>query len=146
MAHACTLSAPAFALTDLDTVAKWGLLGRWSPDCKKPPADAHIYLTFAEAKSVAGRVVIGSEGGLFAGTDQLLHPLVRNDGMIQFERSTGAGPGMVNVYANNSEQKIRLIESYRVGTPSYGVQDGKFTSQGRVIETVWLSRCERAGS
>jgi hypothetical protein len=137
--------APAAgAQTAADTVERWGLLGTWAVDCKRPPAINNTYLSYV--KSGGGKVLHQRNFGNRRDSHEVLSATVSPEGRIEVIADFGRGAGMRRwSLARVPDGRIRAMASSRIDGTGATIRDGRFIIGGK--SSPWLSRCDgRAGS
>jgi hypothetical protein len=140
-----TSHAPAArAQTAADIMERWGLLGTWAVDCKRPPAINNTYLSYV--KSGGGKVLHERNFGNRRDSREVLSATVSPEGRIEVTADFGRGGGMRRwSLARVPDGRIRTMASSRVDGTGATIRDGRFVSGGR--SSPWMRRCDgRAGS
>jgi hypothetical protein len=126
----------AGASPDSDALVKYGLIGSWAVDCKKPPADDNPFqvITPSNAGEPTRQLMTGN-GNHTSPTP--LHDVARVDAdHLRF--SFTQGMAVVTVTLVKEKGRIRPTES-QTGDGQVVVKDGIVVRSGQ--QTIWLQKC-----
>lgn len=128
----------AAAQTTADVIEQWGLIGRWSADCRVAPKPSAPLLTYTKTEdgSVIRTAAVGTGNPR---TSRILAAHTMPDGSIEITEKDPEDT-MIFVLSKDGSGKHRSMSS-RDANGRYYIRDGKFV--GRGTETPFLTRCDR---
>ena len=122
-----------------DTVRAWDLLGAWSLDCSRPPANDNGYLNY-EIRGPGIAMHVRNFGTSSDAHEVLEARPVEGGGLeitVRFQFESGAQ--MRRWVLVKRDDRIRAVSNVSVDNGSYSIRDGRFLHNG--AETQWQKRC-----
>jgi hypothetical protein len=138
---ALPMAGPAHAQSAADTLAQFGMLGRWSRDCGTPPMGINPYVVFERVQGGTGaqyRWDSGTGGSIRRSIDNV-RALSANTIAMRVTTLPGAPePMSANLVLLREPNRYRTISSVG-GDGKVHIRDGKVASNGS--ESPWNDRC-----
>jgi hypothetical protein len=126
-----------WAETVAETVRAWELVGKWSPDCSRPPTERNgqdIYFV-----TPAGRVGRDRDFGRRYDRKEVKQALARSDGLELIVYCPQSAKLRQITLIKAPDGRLRTMTERDVDTEEYTIKDGKFAATG--ADTPWKMRC-----
>ena len=132
------MSAAANAQSIAQTATRWGLVGSWRLDCKKPISNSNGDLAYVVRR---GRLFhVRNFGGKRKDSSPVMAATIKSDGsielLIKFDSLKQTRQFSM---LKGADGRIRSLSNRDVDTDKYTVVKGKFVYNGKA--TPWQTRC-----
>jgi hypothetical protein len=131
-------SPAAFGQTVVEVASKWGLLGTWRLDCRKPPSARNLNLRYV----VRGqRLFQEREFGDHGDSNPVVSASTKADGSLEIVIDLAAISQTRELgLIKGNGGRIRAISNRNVNTNEFTISKGRFTASGD--PTPWETRCQ----
>lgn len=133
-------TSSAFARSNIETAAQWGLLGSWMASCRQPASRKNIRATFIARQE---HLFQDRDAGDFHDSRPILATKILPDGSIELLIDFGsrASPATRRfAIMKGDDGRIRAMSNRDEITGEYFVRNGKLVSNGVILP--WQTRCK----